>query len=203
MRLLMPVVLLALVARLWLQTWQSFGGDQPRTLPLALIVLRDTPWDTGWMWQAAAGIAAWIALMFTGISRWAWLFAAAVATGATVGLNGDAVGPDGNDWRMMATHGLHVVVSVPALSGLTAAWQHIGGLGELLTPDGFVLVAKLVSFSAAGACGFYTWKVVRPMLDTHPDGPSQLRSMAGLELACGFVALALTSILTSLPTAHE
>jgi len=60
-------------------------------------------------------------------------------------------------------------------------------------------VTKVVTFGAASLCGFYNWRVVRPMLATHPDGVRQLRGVATMELVLGLVALVLTSILTSMP----
>jgi putative copper resistance protein D len=92
-----------------------------------------------------------------------------------------------------------ISVSVLASSGAVAAWQHLGGWATLFTPYGFVLITKMVAFGAAALCGFYNWRVVRPALASHPDGPLQLRSMASLELVLGAIALVLTSVLTSMP----
>jgi putative copper resistance protein D len=248
-RLIMPLVLLALVGRLWLQTWQAFGSDQPLTLAHAVVIITETPWGTGWAWQTAAGLAAWITIAMASPQRWGLLLLAAAALGGTVGFTGHAAGADAYVSMVIAAHGLHVLaaglwlgtlamilaitrpdgapaepdtreqlarvidrfspqavvsVTVLATSGVVAAWQHVGNLQSLFTPYGFVLVAKVVAFGAAGLCGLYNWRVVRPSLAVHPDGAAHLRSIASLELICGFCALALTSILTSMPMpAHE
>lgn len=248
-RLLIPLVLLALVARLWLQTWQAFGSDQPLTLAHAVIIITETPWGTGWAWQTAAGLAAWITIAMASPQRWGLLLLAAAALGGTVGFTGHAAGADAYASMVIAAHGLHVLaaglwlgtlaivlavtrpaaesvepqsrerlaqaidrfspqaivcVAVLATSGVVAAWQHVGDLQSLFTPYGFVLVAKVVAFGAAGLCGLYNWRVVRPSLAVHPDGAAHLRSIASLELICGLCALVLTSVLTSMPMpAHD
>lgn len=248
-RLIIPLVLLALVARLWLQTWQAFGSDQPLTLAHAVIIITETPWGTGWAWQTAAGLAAWITIAVASPQRWGLLLLAAAALGGTVGFTGHAAGADAYVSVVIAAHGLHVLaaglwlgtlatilvitrragasvesgareqlagvierfspqavasVAVLASSGVVAAWEHVGDLQSLFTPYGFVLVAKVVAFGAAGACGLYNWRVVRPSLAVHPDGAAHLRSIASLELICGLCALVLTSVLTSMPMpAHD
>lgn len=248
-RLIMPLILLALVGRLWLQTWQAFGSDQPLTLAHAVVIITETPWGTGWAWQTAAGLAAWITIATAPPQRWGLLLLAAAALGGTVGFTGHAAGADAYVSMVIAAHGLHVLaaglwlgtlamilavtrpagppaepgtreqlarvidrfspqavasVAVLGTSGVVAAWQHVGNLQSLFTPYGFVLVAKVVAFGAAGLCGLYNWRVVRPSLAVHPDGAAHLRSIASLELICGFCALVLTSILTSMPMpAHD
>jgi len=243
-RLTMPLVLLALLARLWLQTWQAFGTDQPLTLPFAAIIIRETPWGDGWLWQTAASLAAWAIITILPPKRWLLLLLAALALGGTVGMTGHAAGADTYTQLLIAAHGVHVLaaglwlgtlvivllvtrpstkstpedarerlagaidrfspqavasVAVLASSGIVAAWQHVNSLEALFTPYGFVFIAKVVAFGAAALCGFYNWRVVRPMLASHPEGPSHLRSMATLELAFGLAALVLTSVLTSMP----
>ena len=243
-RLIMPLVLLALLSRLWLQTWQAFGSDQPLTLAHAVIIITETPWGTGWLWQMAASLAAWIAVAVASPQRWGVLLLAGVALGGTVGLTGHAAGADAYVSLVITAHGVHVLaaglwlgtlamilaitrpaaaplesgarahlaraidrfspqavvcVAVLATSGVVAAWQHVSDLQSLFTPYGFVLIAKVVAFGAAGLCGLYNWRVVRPSLAVHPDGTAHLRSIASLELICGVCALVLTSILTSMP----
>ncbi len=246
-RVCAPLLLLAVFVRLWLQTWSAFGSDQPLSMTLALIIINDTPWGTGWLWQMAAGVAVWLSLLRGGAASWPAFLPAAVAAGATVGLTGHAAGVDEGAGVLILAHGVHVIaaglwlgtlavilvvtrrahggdaaasrealaraidrfspqavvaVSVLALSGLFAAWEHVGGIAALLTPYGFVFIAKLVAFGGAALCGLYNWRVVRPTLSTHPDGPLHLRSIASLELAFGTAALVLTSILTSMPMTH-
>lgn len=241
-RLTMPLVLLALLARLWLQTWQAFGTDQPLTLPFAAIIIRETPWGDGWLWQLAASLAAWAIIAILSPKRWLLLLLAAGALGGTVGMTGHAAGSDTYTQLLIAAHGVHVLaaglwlgtlaivltvtrpsatttdtrerlahaidrfspqavasVTVLATSGIVAAWQHVNSLEALFTPYGFVFIAKVVAFGAAALCGFYNWRVVRPTLASHPEGPAQLRSMATLELVFGLAALLLTSVLTSMP----
>ena len=243
-RLIMPLVLVALLARLWLQTWQAFGSDQPLTMAHAVIIITETPWGMGWSWQLAASLAAWIAIAVATPRRWGVLLLAAAALGGSVGFTGHAAGADAYVSMVIAAHGLHVLaaglwlgtlaitlsvtgpsaastgshvrehlaraidrfspqamvcVVVLATSGVVAAWQHVSDLQSLFTPYGFVLIAKVVAFGAAGSCGLYNWRVVRPSLAVHPDGASHLRSMASLELSCGLCALVLTSVLTSMP----
>lgn len=243
-RLVMPVVLLALLARLWLQTWQAFGSDQPLTLAHAVVIITETPWGTGWLWQLAASLAAWIVIAMASPTRWLMPLLAAGTVGGTVGMTGHAAGADSYARLLIIVHGLHVLaaglwlgtlavvlrvtrpspggvtspvnhplahaigrfspqaivcVTVLASSGVVAAWQHIGGISELLTPYGFVFIAKVVAFGAAALCGLYNWRVVRPSLTVHPYGAAHLRSMAALELFFGLCALVLTSVFTSMP----
>ncbi len=241
-RLVMPLVVLAVTARLAVQTWQSFGTDQP-LLAFAVVIINETPWGTGWFWQMCASVAAWIIIGALSATRWPVLLGAAVATGLTVGLTGHAAGATEYVSLLVVSHGVHVVAAglwlgtlgavmavtrrvtdggddertafaraidrfssqaVPSVvllvaSGVVAAWQHVSSLEGLLTPYGFVLMAKVVTFGCAALCGFYNWRVVRPTLGTHGDSVRQLRGMAALELMFGLVALVLTSVLSSMP----
>jgi putative copper export protein len=241
-RLAIPLVLLALIARLWLQTWQAFGSDQTLTMEHALVIITESPWGDGWIWQMAASLGAGLVILRASPARSPLHMLAALVVGGTVGMTGHAAGAE-SAAALIIAHGLHVLavglwlgslgvilwatrqtppgdaatrdrlahvigrfspqamvaVGVLASSGLVAAWQHVATVASLFTPYGYVLTAKVIAFGAAGLCGLYNWRVVRPALTTHPDGVSHLRSMAALELACSVIALVLTSILTSMP----
>jgi putative copper resistance protein D len=241
-RVAITVVLLALIARLWLQTWQAFGGDQPLALQHAAVILNETPWGDGWMWQMAATLLAWPIVARASADRWQFAMMAALVVGGTVGQTGHAAGSD-IARLMIIVHGLHVLaagfwlgtlallmfvtrgpgtstgsdmrgalaaaigrfspgaivaVAVLAISGLLAAWEHVGSFAALYSPYGSVLIAKAAAFGAAALCGLYNWRVVRPSLSAQPLGVSRLRVVAALELTFGFIALALTSVLTSM-----
>ena len=43
--------------RLWSQTFDAFGGDQPLEWAQAQVILFETPWGGGWRWQAGATMA--------------------------------------------------------------------------------------------------------------------------------------------------
>jgi putative copper resistance protein D len=240
-RIMMPLMLLAVATRLCVQTWQSFGIDQP-LLAFAGVIINETPWGAGWFWQMCACVAAWVVFGVMSPSRWPVLVAAAVATALTVGLTGHAAGATEYGAWLVGAHGVHVVatglwlgtlgvmmsvtrrtgataaesgalaravgrfspqaipsVALLVVSGVVAGWQHVNDLDGLLTPYGFVLIAKVVAFGGAALCGFYNWRVVRPTLGTDQGAVRHLRGMAALELAFGIVALMLTSILTSMP----
>lgn len=241
-RVTLPLMLVALLARLWLQTWQAFGSDQPLTIEHAVVIMTETPWGDGWMWQMAAGLAAGIFILRASPSQSPVLMLAAMFVGGTVGRTGHAAGAENFTGLLITAHGLHVLaaglwlgtlsvilfvtrqaspgagtelalarvierfsptavvgVSALTLSGVFAAWQHVQTVDGLFTPYGYVLLAKIAAFGAAAMCGFYNWRVVRRSIGVHPDGASHLRRIASLELVCGFIALVLTSLLTSMP----
>ena len=248
-RLAAPLLLLALLARLGMQTWLAFGGDRPMSLDLAVIILRDTYWGWGWTWQLLAGLACWVALapsVTRGRRGWIVPLVAASGVGASVALTGHAAGVESGLASVTTAHAVHVIaaglwlgtlavvlrvtrqtnltsagaraafaqaiahfspqalvaVITLAASGLVSAWEYVDSVAALLSPYGFVLIAKIIAFGSAGLCGVYNWRVVRPVLAADPNGPDQLRSMAGLELAFGVAALILTSILTSMDAPH-
>jgi len=109
-RIVMPLMVLAVAARLAVQTWQSFGTDQP-LLAFAVVIINETPWGTGWFWQMCASVAAWILIVALSTARWPVLLGAAVATGLTVGLTGHAAGATEYRTLLVASHGVHVAAA--------------------------------------------------------------------------------------------
>lgn len=108
------LLLVAIVAwRLWAQTHDAFGSDGPLTLEQARIIIVDTPWGGGWLWQAGASVCACIA-MCVWRSRWsAWPLAATCASAAAfvTALTGHAVGMEEQTWITVVAHGLHVIAA--------------------------------------------------------------------------------------------
>jgi len=109
-QLLMPLVVLATAARLFVQSVAAFGSEPP-LLPSALIIIRDTPWGTGWCWQMGAALGAWLMVGTMRRVRWPLLLAATLAPGVTVGLTGHAAGADAFAMMLIAAHGWHAVAA--------------------------------------------------------------------------------------------
>lgn len=109
-RIVMPLIVLAVAARLCVQTWQSFGSDQP-LFAFAAVIINETPWGTGWFWQMCASVAAWLLIGVMSPTRWPVLVAAAAATGLTVGLTGHAAGATEYGGLLVVAHGVHVVAA--------------------------------------------------------------------------------------------
>ena len=114
MALVFSLLLLAIVTgRLWSQTNDAFGGDGALTIEHARIILFDTPWGGGWMWQAGASLCTFLAVVAW---RWrwaAWPVAAACAstTAFVTALTGHAVGMEEQAWITVLAHGLHVIAA--------------------------------------------------------------------------------------------
>lgn len=108
------VLLIIIVAgRLWAQTYDAFGGDAPLTFAQARIIALETPWGSGWMWQAGASVATGLAMV---VWRWrhaAWPLAAvcASATAFATALTGHAVGMEQLAWITILAHGIHVIAA--------------------------------------------------------------------------------------------
>ena len=108
--MLVGIVLL----RLWSQTNDAFGsGDEPLTFAQAQIILFETPWGGGWMWQAGATLVTFVAVIGWH-RRWSlWPVAAVCASAAafTTGLTGHAVGMEDQVWITVLAHGVHVIAA--------------------------------------------------------------------------------------------
>lgn len=88
-------------------------------------------------------------------------------------------------------------------AGFGAVLVHVESLGDLFTsPYGWTLFGKIAAYGAAGTMGFVNWKHVTPRLHT-ADGRRLFSRTAGSELAFALLAIALTSVLTSLPRPGE
>lgn len=108
------LLLLAVVAgRLWSQTNDAFGGDGPLTLEHARIILFETPWGGGWMWQAGGSLCTFFAIVAWRRAWAAWPVAAlcASATAFVTALTGHAAGMEEQRAITVLAHGLHVIAA--------------------------------------------------------------------------------------------
>jgi len=107
-------LLLGIVAlRLWSQTNDAFGGDGPLTIAQAQIILFETPWGGGWLWQAGTTVLTCVAVLAW---RWRWSVwpVAAVCASATAfatAMTGHAVGMENQMWITVPAHGVHVIAA--------------------------------------------------------------------------------------------
>lgn len=182
------VLLLTLViARLWSQTSDAFGGDQPLELVHAQVILFETPWGEGWRWQAAATLLTCLAAV---LWRWRWAMwpLAAVCASATAfatALTGHAVGMPEQVWITVPAHGLHVIAAGWWLGGLSVIQLVTAGIDverdavarvALATViDRFSPVAVLAVTTLVVAGGVATWQ--------HVGSLSGFASPYGLALA--------------------
>ena len=102
---------IVVAGRLWAQTYDGFGGDEPLTWLLVRVIVTETPWGLGWTWQCLGALTCVVvALLWR--SQWAlWpmYVVCATATAFATGLTGHAVGMDDDQWITVLAHGLHVV----------------------------------------------------------------------------------------------
>ncbi len=108
--------------RLWSQTYDAFGGDQPLQFVHARVILLDTPWGIGWRWQAGFTLLTLIAVTAWRL-RWRWWPAAAVWASAmafATAFTGHAMGMEDRVWQTVLAHGLHVTAAGWWLGALTA-----------------------------------------------------------------------------------
>jgi len=174
---LFAAVLLVLLVcwRLWTQTYAAFGGDQPLEFSHARVILFDTPWGGGWMWQAGASVIALAAAM---VWRWRWAaWPVAAFFGSVVGFvtafTGHAVAMEEQLWLTVLAHGLHVVAAGWWIGGLIVILLITAGTDyERDTPSRVALANVIDRFSPIAiaavttlvvAGGVATWKhVVEP-----------------------------------------
>ena len=90
-----------------------------------------------------------------------------------------------------------------ALTGVFAAWQHIGSLSAIFgTAYGRTLLLKLGILSIVGGTGAYNWLRVRPTLGA-PDATARLKRSATIEVLVAIMVLAVTAVLVATPTAMD
>ena len=171
------VLVLATFARLYAQTYSSFGLDEPVTAELLWLVADQTRWGGRWTVQLAAVVFA-SAVMALVVSRCRW------------------------GWRLLAVAAVVVVGTIPMTGH---AYAYIGGfIGAMSLQVGhlLVLLAKMGLFGVTAGLGAYNWRMVRPKL-AEPGGAKRLRYSATAELLVAATVLALTAWLVHLPMPHE
>lgn len=86
------------------------------------------------------------------------------------------------------------------LSGLFAAWIHVGSVTELWGSEyGRTLLVKVALLTGVFGTAAYNWLRVRPVLAAG-DGAARLRRSATVELLIGVLVLAVTAVLVATPT---
>lgn len=95
-----------------------------------------------------------------------------------------------------------VFAATLALTGVFAAWLHVGTFGALWgSAYGKTLLLKLGLLTAVFGTGAYNWLRVRPALGGgDPDGPRRLRRSAIFEIGVGVVVLLVTAALVATAT---
>jgi putative copper export protein len=116
------VLLSGALARLYAQTYVSFGVEEPITLRLMLEVATDLPpWSTGWRWQFTAGAVSVIGFLMARAGRRAgWMIAclAALAVAASAPLTGHAVAQPESYLLPVALQAAHVLGAGMWIGGL-------------------------------------------------------------------------------------
>ena len=89
--------------------------------------------------------------------------------------------------------------SLAALTGVFAAWLHIGFSSALWTSDyGRILLIKLAILSVAVGTGAYNWRRVKPSLGDDV-GTRRIQRSATMELGVGILVVIVTAILVATP----
>ena len=86
-----------------------------------------------------------------------------------------------------------------ALTGVFAAWLHIGFSSALWTSDyGRLLLIKLAILAVVAAIGAYNWRRVKPALGD-AAGTKRVQRSATMELGVGVLVVIVTAILVATP----
>ena len=144
------LVIVAIVVRLYAQTFSVFGLDEPVTLDLMRVVGFESRWGGQWQLHAAVALLAVLAIVMAR-SRirlgWSTLTALTVALWLTLPLSGHAMSFSGTSmlWAVQVGHGLAAGVWIGTLFALFL----VGSFLCVADPqDGLVWFAKLIrSFS--------------------------------------------------------
>ncbi|MDF1505448.1 CopD family protein, partial [Roseisolibacter sp. H3M3-2] len=90
--------------------------------------------------------------------------------------------------------------SAVALTGLAAAWWHLGAVDALWgSAYGRTLLLKLALLGGVAALGAFNWRRGVPAA-TDPTGARRVRRAAAVELTLAAAALVVTAVLVALPT---
>lgn len=187
--------------RLWSQTYDAFGGEQPLELAHAQVILFETPWGGGWLWQAGAAAVALIAVLVWRRSWKAWpLAAAAVSVAAfTTALTGHAVAMEDRQWMTVLAHGVHVTAAGWWLGGLMAIQlvtlgldveRDVAGrqsLATVIARFSPIAIAAVTTLVLAGAVA--TWRHV-----IEPAGFAGFASPYGLTLLTKVAAFVIAGL---------
>jgi putative copper resistance protein D len=116
------VLVVTVGARLWQQTYQAFGGDQPLTWLLVRVIVTETPWGAGWTWQAFGALLCLASALSVRRAFWRWplFLTVALPTAFATSLTGHAVGMEDGVWITVLAQGAHVVAAALWLGTLAA-----------------------------------------------------------------------------------
>ncbi len=172
---------------------------------LAALVLSFTPALSGHAVSAerwVPGVVLADGLHVLGAGGWIGTLLLVVAVGLPVVLRLDASerGPAAADLiNAFSPVGLGAA-GLLALTGLIAAWVHLGALSALWqTGYGRTLILKLGVLAVVAGTGAYNWRWLRPALGDEV-GARGIRKSATVELAVAAVVLAITAFLVATPT---
>ncbi len=141
-------------------------------------------------------------LHILGAGGWIGTLLLVVAVGLPVVLRLDASerGPAAGDLINAFSPVALGAAGLLALTGLIAAWVHLGALSALWqTGYGRTLILKLGVLAVVAGTGAYNWRWVRPALGDEV-GAWRIRKSATVELAVAAVVLAITAFLVATPT---